>query len=87
MQEALDEATAAQRLESMAGIDAKADRVFMRSYGSMVPSTCTAASIARLEQAKASMSALSESVRRDIISSLEADRRCVATRAKFEGSL
>jgi aminopeptidase N len=59
----------------------------MRSYGSMVPATCTPASVARLERAKASMAGLSEGVRRDIVSSLEADRRCVATRAKFESSL
>jgi aminopeptidase N len=86
-QESFDEASAAQRLESMAKIDAAADRVFMRSYGSMVPATCTPASVARLEQAKASMAGLSEGVRRDIVSSLEADRRCVATRAKFESGL
>jgi len=86
-QESFADATAAARLESMAAIDAKADRVFMRSYGGMVPSTCTPASVARLEQAKASMSALSEGVQRDIISSLEEDRRCVATRTKFEAGL
>ena len=41
-QEALAEASAQQRLDSLAALDAKADRVFMRSYGgSMVPSTCT----------------------------------------------
>jgi aminopeptidase N len=53
----------------------------------MVPATCTPASVSRLEQAEKSMGGLSEGVRRDIISSLEADRRCVATRVKFEGSL
>jgi aminopeptidase N len=71
----------------MARIDTSADRVFMRSYGSMVPSTCTAASVARLEQASKTMQDLSEGVRRDIVSSLEEDRRCVAVRAKFESSL
>jgi aminopeptidase N len=86
-QESFDEATAAQRLESMAKIDATADRVFMRTYSSMVPATCTPASVSRLEQAEKSMGGLSEGVRRDIISSLESDRRCVATRVKFEGSL
>jgi len=86
-QESFDEATAAQRLESMAKIDATADRVFMRTYGSMVPATCTPASVSRLEQAQKTMEGLSEGVRRDIISSLESDRRCVATRVKFEGSL
>jgi aminopeptidase N len=86
-QESFDEASAAQRLESMAKIDAVADRVFMRSYGGMVPATCTPASVARLEKAKAAMEGLSEGVRRDIVSSLETDKRCVATRAKFEENL
>jgi aminopeptidase N len=86
-QEAFDEASAAQRLETMAAIDAKADRVFMRTYAGMVPATCTPASVARLEKAKASMEGLSEGVRRDIVSSLENDRRCVATRAMFEKNL
>jgi len=86
-QEAYAEVSAAQVLESMTRIDASADRVFMRSYGSMVPSTCTAASVARLEQASKALQGLSEGVRRDIVSSLEEDRRCVAIRAKFESSL
>jgi aminopeptidase N len=86
-QEAFDEASAEQRLQSMAKIDAVADRVFMRSYAGMVPATCTPASVERLEQARKSMGGLSEGVRRDIVSSLENDRRCVAVRAKFEGSL
>ena len=86
-QESFDEATAAQRMESMAKIDATADRVFMRSYAGMVPATCTPASVERLEQARKSMGGLSEGVRRDIVTSLESDRRCVATRVRFEGSL
>jgi aminopeptidase N len=86
-QEAFEESTAASILDSMAKIDARADRVFMRSYGNMVPATCTPASVERLQQAKASSGGLSEGVRRDIISKLESDQRCVATRAKFEAGL
>ena len=33
------------------------------------------------------MQGLSESLRRDLVSKLESDRRCVATRVKFESSL
>ena len=86
-QESVEESSAAQILETMPQIEAKADRVFMRSYGNMVPATCTPASVERLKQAKAASAGLSEGVRRDIVSSLESDQRCVATRAKFEGSL
>jgi aminopeptidase N len=86
-QEAFEESTAASILDSMATVDARADRVFMRSYGNMVPATCTPASVERLQQAKASSGGLSEGVRRDIISKLESDQRCVATRAKFEAGL
>jgi len=86
-QEAFEESTAAQVLESMAKIDASADRVFMRSYGNMVPATCTPASVARLQQAAKAGEGLSEGVRRDIVSALESDQRCVATRAKFESNL
>ncbi len=87
-QEALAEASAEQRLATLAQMDAKADRVYMRSYGGyMVPTSCSAASVSRLQQATKAMDGLSESLRRDLLSSLEIDERCVAIRAKFEQAL
>ncbi len=86
-QEALDEATAAQRLATLAEIDRKADRVFMRSYaGSMIPSTCTAASVDRLAKAIADDTTLSAGTRRSLLLAHENDVRCVAIRAAFDQS-
>ena len=87
-QEHFDEQSAEQRLATLAKIDAAADRVYMRSYsGSMIPATCTQASVERLESAAKSLQGLSEGVRRDILSDAEADTRCVAIRTKFEAAL
>jgi aminopeptidase N len=87
-QEALAEASTEQRLATLAKIEASADRVFMRSYGgNMLAGTCTAASVARLQKASQSTAGLSEGVRRDLLSALEDDQRCLANRAKFEGAL
>ena len=84
-QEVLEEATAAQRLDTLAEIDAKADRVFMRSYASaMIPATCTAASVARLQAAIAHASSLSASTRLNLIEVQESDARCVAIRAGWD---
>jgi aminopeptidase N len=84
-QEALSEQTAAQRLQTLAAIDAKGDPVFMRSYGGFAtPGACTPASVARLDAAIAAAPAsLSAGARRDLLSSREADARCVAVRARF----
>ncbi|MEO8160607.1 MAG: hypothetical protein ABI588_04240, partial [Arenimonas sp.] len=87
-QETLSDSSAQQRVDTLARIDASADRVFMRSYAaSMIPATCTADSVARLQAAAKSLDGLSDGVRRDLLSTLEDDSRCVAIRAKFEASL
>ena len=84
-QEALAETTAAQRLQSLAAIDQAADRVFMRSYaGSMIPATCTAASVARLQQEIASTDSLAAGTRRSLLLKQEEDARCLAIRTAFE---
>lgn len=86
-QETLDETTAAQRLATLADIDKKADRVFMRSYaGSMIPSTCTAASVDRLAKAIDSNTTLSAGTRRSLLLAHENYVRCVAIRAAFDQS-
>jgi aminopeptidase N len=84
-QDALAEPSADQRLATLAGIDQKADRVFMRSYaGSMIPSNCTPASVDRLAKAIASNTALSAGTRRSLLLRHENDVRCVAIRAAFD---
>jgi aminopeptidase N len=83
-QERFAEASAEQRLQTLAAIDKSADPVFMRSYGSMIPATCTAASVARLEAAMKSMDTLSAGTQRTLKSRHEADQRCVAIRQAFE---
>ena len=83
----LAEASAEQRLASLAAIDAKADPVFMRTYAnSMIPSACTAASVARLERAVATQTALGAGTRRALVGEHEADARCLAVREAFDAS-
>ena len=50
---------AQQRLDTLPQIDKQADPVFLRSYaGSMIPSACTAQSVARLEKAIATLAGI-----------------------------
>ena len=86
-QQALAEASAEQRLQTLAAIDAKADPVFMRTYsGSMIPSGCTAESVARLEAFIAAKPALSAGTQRDLLGAHEGDARSLAIRQAFEAS-
>ena len=86
--EALAAASLQQRYDTLADIDAKADRVFMSSYsGSMLGGTCSEDSVKRLQVMVASKLALSEGLRRELESDLEEDARCLAIRQKFAGSL
>jgi aminopeptidase N len=85
-QEAFAEAAAAQLIESMA-------------RSTPAPTACSCAATAawcrrparrpawRAWNRPRPMAGLSEGVQRDIVSALENDRRCVATRAKFEAGL
>ncbi len=86
-QKDLAQASAEQRLQSLAQIDAKADPVFMRSYaGLMIPSSCTAASVARLQKALADNPGLSAGTRRSLLGVHEGDARCLAIREAFDAS-
>ena len=86
-QSALAEASAEQRLQSLAAIDAKADPVFMRTYaGRMLPKSCTAASAARLQKALADNPGLSAGTKRSLLGEQENDARCVAIRQAFDAS-
>jgi aminopeptidase N len=80
-QGALSEATAAARLAQLAALDQSAGPVYMRAYaGSLIPSNCTPASVARLTQAANSMTGLSALTRRSLRNTLEEDQRCVAVK-------
>jgi aminopeptidase N len=77
-QSALAEQSAAQRLSSLPELDKAAGPVYMRSYGpSLIPASCTPASVARLQAAATSMTALSAGTRRALLDTLQEDQRCV----------
>ncbi len=75
----LAEQTAASRLAKLPAIDKAAGPVFMRSYaGTMIPASCTPASVQRLQRAADSMKELSAGTRRSLLDTLQEDQRCVA---------
>ena len=84
-QPALSEPSAQMRLDTLPQIDKTADPVFLRSYASsMIPTGCTAASVARLEKAVATLTTLSPGTRRELLSKHESDSRCLAVRNAFD---
>jgi aminopeptidase N len=77
-QTALAESSAAQRLERLPQLDKAAGPVYMRAYGpSLIPATCTPASVKRLQAASNNMKDLSAGTRRTLVDRLEEDQRCV----------
>jgi aminopeptidase N len=77
-QNALAEQTAAARLAKLPAIDKAAGPVYMRSYAnSLIPASCTPASVKRLTQAAASMKDLSAGTRRALLDAQQEDQRCV----------
>jgi aminopeptidase N len=77
-QSALSEQSAAQRLAGLLAMDKSAGEVYMRSYAtSMIPATCTAASVKRLSNAATTVTALSAGTRRALLDTLDEDQRCV----------
>ena len=66
-------------LAKLPAIDKAAGPVFMRSYaGSMIPASCTPASVQRLSKAADQMKDLSAGTRRSLLDTLQEDQRCVA---------
>jgi aminopeptidase N len=77
-QAALSEQSAAQRMATLPALDKSAGEVFMRSYAtSMIPATCTPASVKRLSHAASTMTGLSAGTRRALLDTLDEDQRCV----------
>jgi aminopeptidase N len=78
-QNALSEASAEQRLATLAQVDKSAGPVFMRAYGaSMIPVGCSPASVKRLQAAADSQKDLTAGTRRNLLDTLQEDQRCVA---------
>lgn len=78
-QGALSEQTASARLAKLGQIDKDAGPVYMRSYaGSLIPSTCTPASVKRLEAAAGKYTELSAGTRRALLDTLQEDQRCLS---------
>jgi aminopeptidase N len=78
-QKALAEQTAARRLAQLPAIDKAAGPVYMRSYAySMIPASCTPASVKRLSAAAATMKDLSAGTRRALLDAQQEDQRCVS---------
>jgi len=77
-QASLAEQSATQRLARLPELDKSAGPVYMRSYGpSMIPASCTPASVQRLQAAAAGMKDLSAGTRRALLDTLQEDQRCV----------
>jgi aminopeptidase N len=77
-QTALAEQTAERRLAQLPAIDKAAGPVYMRSYAtSMIPTSCTPASVKRLTQAAERMKDLSAGTRRALLDAQQEDQRCV----------
>jgi aminopeptidase N len=75
----LSEASAQQRLNTLAAVDKAAEPVYMRSYAwSMIPHSCTPESVARLAQALTQAGELSTGTKRALADIHERDQRCVA---------
>ncbi|MES3023615.1 MAG: aminopeptidase N [Pseudomonadota bacterium] len=78
-QRALAEASADQRLANLPAIDKASNPVYMRTYGgSMIPSGCSPANVARLEKAIAQHKDLSAGTMRALKNTHEDEVRCVA---------
>jgi len=83
-QSELIEATADDILENLAALDQSKDRVFMRTYaGSLIPATCTEASVKRLAEYIKQNDQLSNGVKRSLLLAHQNDERCVMIGGKF----
>jgi aminopeptidase N len=78
-QGALGELSAELRLSSLAKLDAGAGPVYMRAYAaSMIPASCTPASVKRLQAEIVKSPNLSAGTRRSLLVTHQEDERCVA---------
>jgi aminopeptidase N len=77
-QRELAEQSAAARLAKLPALDKAAGPVYMRAFaGSMIPASCTPASVKRLSTAAEQMKGLSAGTRRALLDAQQEDQRCV----------
>jgi aminopeptidase N len=83
-QRALGEASAAERLARLPQLDKAAGPVYMRAYGpTLIPASCTPASVQRLQAAADADRDLSTGTRRALLETLQEDQRCVAIKSRM----
>ena len=73
----LSEQSATQRINLLSEIDQHNGPVFMRSYSSLIPATCSEQSVARLAQALKDFSGLSAGTKRSLLIKHQEDKRCL----------
>ena len=73
----LSEQSAQQRISSLPTIDKEQGPVFMRSYGQLIPATCSDVSVKRLENALQEFTQLSAGTKRNLLIKHQEDQRCV----------
>ncbi|MBU2925383.1 aminopeptidase N [Colwellia sp. C2M11] len=76
-QNSFNEQTAEQRIGSLRNIDEKNGPVFMRSYNQLIPTTCSEASVARLNKAVTELTNLSSGTKRSLLIKQQEDKRCL----------
>ncbi|GAA5141008.1 aminopeptidase N [Thalassotalea piscium] len=83
-QTALNELTADSRIAMLAEVDKAHDHVFMRTYaGTMIPTSCTTESVARLEKAIADNKDLSTGTKRALLVAHQNNKRCLVIKNKI----
>jgi aminopeptidase N len=86
-QRALSEQSAAQRLATLPTIDKAGGPVYMRAFNaSLIPASCTPASVKRLSVAAEQMKDLSAGTRRALLDTLQEDQRCVTIKQAMTAS-
>ena len=73
----LNEHSAEQRMVSLPEIDKAKGPVFMRSYSSLIPSTCNKSSTLRLDKAVKNFVQLSAGTKRSLLIKQQEDKRCI----------
>jgi aminopeptidase N len=86
-QRALAEQSADARLARLPALDKAAGPVYMRAFaGSMIPVSCTPASVKRLTAAAEQMKDLSAGTRRALLDAQQEDQRCVTIKQAMTAS-
>jgi aminopeptidase N len=82
-QNSFNEQSAAQRMASLSIMDKANGPVFMRSYNQLIPATCNAVSVARLNKAVSELTGLSTGTKRSLLIKQQEDQRCLMIKNKI----